>query len=109
MADWQAISRLDALREGSINKASSDGGDLVVLRFGDELAAYVDACPHEGHPLCLGELQGEVLICAKHLWEFDTRSGKHVSRVHRPQHDLKKLPVRVVEGEVEVDLSGFFE
>ena len=109
MADWRPVGELDALREGEINKASSDGADLIVLRFGDELAAFVDACPHEGHPLCMGELHGDVLVCAKHLWEFDARSGAHISRVRRPEHDLRKLPVRVVAGTAQVDLSSIFE
>lgn len=109
MEDWRAVAELDALREGVINKASSEGAELIVLRFGGELAAFVDSCPHEGHPLCLGELQGDVLVCAKHLWEFDARSGEHISRVRRPEHDLRKLPVRVVAGKAEVDLSGIFE
>jgi nitrite reductase/ring-hydroxylating ferredoxin subunit len=48
-----------------------------------------------------------VLICAKHLWEFDVRTGEHISRVRRPQHDLRPIPVRTVGEDVEVDVSAF--
>lgn len=82
-----------------------DGVDLILMRHGDGIAAYLDYCPHEGAQLSFGERQGDVLICAKHLWEFDVRTGEHISRVRRPQHDLKKALVRVVGDQVEVDLS----
>jgi nitrite reductase/ring-hydroxylating ferredoxin subunit len=106
---WQAVAEMSDLAEGEIHKVSPEGVDLVVVRFGAEVEAYLDSCPHEGHPLSLGDLEGDVIICAKHLWEFDARSGKHITRVPRPKNDLKKAPVRIVEGKVEVDVSALFE
>lgn len=103
---WQAVVALAEIREEEIYAANVDGVDLIIMRFEDGVSAYLDACPHEGAQLSFGEREGDVLICARHLWEFDVRNGEHISRVHRPQHDLKSIPVRVVEGTVEVDHSG---
>lgn len=103
---WQAAAKLSEIREGGIHPVNVDGVDLILLRHEGGVAAYLDYCPHEGAQLSFGERQGEVLICAKHLWEFDVRSGEHISRVRRPQHDLKKAPVRVVGDEVQVDVSA---
>jgi nitrite reductase/ring-hydroxylating ferredoxin subunit len=105
---WQAVAELSDLAEGEIRKVSPEGLDVILVRFGDEVEAYLDSCPHEGHPLSLGDLEGDVIICAKHLWEFDARSGKHITRVPRAQHDLKKAPARISEGRVEVDVSALF-
>ena len=44
-------------------------------------------------------------MCQKHLWEFDAASGKHISRLERPECNLKRYPVRVVDGTVEVELN----
>ena len=103
---WQRVARLAEIREDEIYPANVDGVDLIVLRHSGGVAAYVDACPHEGAQLSFGERQGDVLVCAKHLWEFDLRTGERISRVRRPQHDLRKAPARIVDGEVEVDVSG---
>jgi nitrite reductase/ring-hydroxylating ferredoxin subunit len=103
---FQRVVALEEVREGEIYPVNVEGIDLILLRFEGGIAAYLDACPHEGAQLSFGEREGEVLICAKHLWEFDVRSGEHISRVRRPQHDLRKAPVRVVEGHVEVDVSA---
>jgi toluene monooxygenase system ferredoxin subunit len=103
---WRPVLGLDEIRDGEIYPANVDGVDIILMRFDGGVAAYLDACPHEGAQLSFGEREGDVLICSKHLWEFDVRTGEHISRVRRPQHDLKKVPLRLVEDRVEVDVSG---
>lgn len=102
---FQKVVALAAIREGEIYPVNVEGVDLILMRFEGGVAAYLDACPHEGAQLSFGEREGDVIICAKHLWEFDVRTGEHISRVRRPQHDLRKAPVRVVDGQVEVDVA----
>ena len=104
MAVWQPVLEFDEIIEGGINKASAAGIKLILLQADGEVFAYEDACPHEGHPLSLGELEGEILTCAKHLWEFEVKTGKHVSRINRPKCDLRRFAVRLVDGIVEVEL-----
>ena len=105
---WEAVAKLADLAEGELRKVSPGGVDLVLVRQGDEVMAYLDRCPHEGHPLSLGDIEGDVIVCAKHLWEFDVRSGAHVTRVPRPQNNLTSVPVRVAAGEVEIDVDALF-
>ena len=106
MADWRRVANASEVLGGRINQAKVGSLNLILLMAGGEILAYADACPHEGHPLSLGELEADVLICAKHLWEFEIRTGRHVSRVHRPQCDLKPFAVRLVGERVEVEVSG---
>jgi 3-phenylpropionate/trans-cinnamate dioxygenase ferredoxin subunit len=106
MTRWHAVAPLSDLREDEIYPANVDGIDLIVLRFEGGVAAFLDACPYEGAQLSFGERDGDVLICAKHLREFDVRTGEHISRVHRAERDLRKCEVRTVNGVVEIDLSG---
>lgn len=105
---WEAVAELSDLAQGEIRKVNPEGVDLILVRLGDEVMAYLDACPHEGHPLSLGDLHGDVIVCAKHLWEFDARSGAHVTRIPLSRNDLKKAPVRVAGGKVEVDTDALF-
>lgn len=103
---FQEVVALSEIREDEIYPASVAGVDVILVRHAGGVAAYLDRCPHEGAQLSFGERQGDVLICSKHLWEFDVRTGEHISRVRRTQHDLTALPVRVNGGRVEVDVSA---
>ena len=81
MAVWQPVLEFDEIIEGGINKASAGGFRLILLQIEGELYAYEDACPHERHPLSLGEFEGDILTCAKHLWEFEVRTAEPLSSV----------------------------
>lgn len=105
--DWHPTVPVDDLAEGWVEGATVGDTKLILLRAGDAVCAYRDACPHEGFPLSqTGMIEEGVLICNKHLWEFDVATGKHISRLERPECNLKRYPVRVVEGVVEVDVAG---
>jgi len=103
---FRPAAALAEIRDDEIYPVTVDGVPIVLVRHAEGVSAYLDRCPHEGAELSFGERQGDVLICARHLWEFDARSGEHISRVRRPQHDLKKVPARIVGEAVEVDVSG---
>jgi nitrite reductase/ring-hydroxylating ferredoxin subunit len=106
MADWRRAANAAQVLGDRINKARVGDLDLILLIADGQVFAYADACPHEGHPLSRGELESDVLICAKHFWEFEIRTGRHVSRVNRPQCNLRPFATRNVGGEIEVDVSG---
>lgn len=106
MADWRYVASTSEVHADRINEARVGSLKLILLVANGEVLAYADACPHEGHPLSRGELQADVLICAKHFWEFEIRTGRHVSRVNRPQCNLKPYAARTVGEDIEVDVSG---
>jgi len=106
MADWRCVASAAEVLAGRINKVSIGSVNLILLRVDGEVFAYADACPHEGHALSRGELEADVLICAKHFWEFEVRTGKHISRVQRPQCNLKPFAARLVGERIEVDVAG---
>ncbi len=110
MTDWTAAAALDEVPAGEIHGAEAGGVKLILVRLDDdEIVAYEDKCPHEGTPLTeLGDYEADegILICNKHLWEFEVRTGEHLSKLHLPDTDLMRFPVRVEGGTIEVDLAG---
>lgn len=106
MPRWMPAMKLAAVTADAINGAVAGGVRLVILKRGPEIVAYEDACPHEGHPLSDGELDADVLICTRHLWEFEVLTGKHVSRLDNPSNNLNRFPTRIVGDLVEVDLDA---
>jgi toluene monooxygenase system ferredoxin subunit len=57
-----------------------DGWEVLVVRDKEgELHALDGMCPHEDFPLVYGHLNGTVLTCANHQWQFDITTGRGVN------------------------------
>ncbi len=52
-----------------------DGQDVALFRRGEEIFAIGNECPHQGGSLCDGHVEGDIVTCPLHGWEFDLRSG----------------------------------
>ncbi len=105
--DWQPVLPVDQVSESGLHAVVVGEHRLIMLRAEGELIAYRDACPHEGFALSVhGERQDFVITCRKHLWEFDTATGEHISRIPRPQCNLRRYPLRVIDGMIEVDFAA---
>jgi nitrite reductase/ring-hydroxylating ferredoxin subunit len=64
-----------AVAPGKGALASVNGRDVAVFRRGDEILAIGNDCPHQGGSLCDGWVEGDIVICPLHGWEFDMRTG----------------------------------
>jgi nitrite reductase/ring-hydroxylating ferredoxin subunit len=74
---------------------------VLVTRVDGALYACPGVCPHEDVGLVDGDLEGTVVRCPGHAYEFDLRTGRclHESTLH-----LRRYPVTVVDDEIYVDL-----
>jgi nitrite reductase/ring-hydroxylating ferredoxin subunit len=75
-----------------------EGRRILLLRVGDEIHAFDNACPHEGNPLVEGELLGDVLECAYHGWRFDLATGACLAgdeAAHRYEAELAGTEIRI--------------
>ena len=52
-----------------------DGEGVALFRRGDEVLAIGNECPHQAGSLGDGWLEGDIVVCPLHGWEFDLRSG----------------------------------
>jgi nitrite reductase/ring-hydroxylating ferredoxin subunit len=64
-----------AVASGKGALASVNGRDVAVFRRGDEILAIGNDCPHQGGSLCDGWVEGDIVVCPLHGWEFDMRTG----------------------------------
>lgn len=80
-----------------------DGIEVGLFRVGEAIHAMENRCPHAGHPLSEGELEGTVVVCGLHGWEFDVTTG------FRPGNEdgfpNPCFAVRIEAGCVYVDIS----
>jgi nitrite reductase (NADH) small subunit len=66
---------LAALPPGRAELVTINGEDAALFRRGDEILAIGNQCPHQGGNLCDGFVDGDIVTCPLHGWEFDLRSG----------------------------------
>ena len=81
---------------------------LGVFNVGGNFFAYRSVCPHAGAPVCTGKisgttlpsavyeyaygLEGRILRCPWHGWEFDLRTGEHLVD---PATKLKRIETKL--------------
>jgi nitrite reductase/ring-hydroxylating ferredoxin subunit len=66
------LSSLDPHGRAVVDAA---GTQIAVFLCDGRAHAFANACPHEGNPLCEGEILGDRLVCAFHGWTFDLETG----------------------------------
>ena len=95
------ICRLDDIPKlGARRYIRGDGETIAVFRTAsDGVFALADRCPHKGGPLSQGIVFGESVACPLHKWCIDLKSG---SACAPDEGTVKRFPVRVVDGDVEL-------
>jgi nitrite reductase/ring-hydroxylating ferredoxin subunit len=78
------VCRLDEVPDGDTLCLDLDGYPIVVVRFGWEVLAYVNACPHQYLPLNhrgdrLMSADKTILRCTSHGAGFSARTGDGVA------------------------------
>jgi renierapurpurin 18,18'-hydroxylase len=92
---WYAVGWADQLKAGGVTPVTVWQQPIAIYRdtFGD-LHALDDACPHKGVELHKGKVQGRVLACRYHGWEFNG-AGHCVKIPYLPKE--QKLPCAQVQ------------
>ncbi len=78
--EWIAVATLDELWEGEVTDVQV-GDELILLVHlnGGDIRAYQGYCPHQKTALADGKLDGPILTCAAHLWQFNLFTGEGVN------------------------------
>jgi toluene monooxygenase system ferredoxin subunit len=98
------VCTLDDVWQGEMEAFEVDGTEVLLVHIKDgDIHAVQATCPHQEVDLVEGELEGNVLTCCMHLWEFDVASGKGVNPTHV---ELAKYPVKIDGDDVLVDVAG---
>jgi toluene monooxygenase system ferredoxin subunit len=91
------------LWDGEMESYDLDGREILLIRLDGEYHAYDGACPHQSTSLSAGTLDGGLLTCSAHEWEFDARTGQGVN----PRTAcLRRREVRVTDGRVLVSRTA---
>ncbi len=101
MADGEfvAVARVDELPEGALKAVQVGEEEIALARCGGGFYAVQEHCIHLQGPLSEGHLEGCVLTCPWHGWQYDVRTGQNEFDL---AIQLKTYDVQVEDGEVRV-------
>ncbi|HEV3021516.1 MAG TPA: Rieske 2Fe-2S domain-containing protein [Pirellulales bacterium] len=94
MANWIRIASLDECPPGNCLERIADGHVVALYNVDGTFHALDGVCPHQGGPLGKGCLEGVIVTCPWHGWQFDVRTGQH------------QLSRTIVQPRFEVRLEG---
>jgi nitrite reductase (NADH) small subunit/3-phenylpropionate/trans-cinnamate dioxygenase ferredoxin subunit len=103
MGDFRTVCKVADVSHGAGKTVALDGKLIAVFRVADEFFAIDDVCPHMGASLAGGDLESGIVTCPWHGWRFRLADGAWADN---PRLKIGRYPVRVVEGEVQVQLTG---
>lgn len=74
---WNRVASVADCPPGSSSEVVVDGFVVALFNVDGIFYALDGVCPHQGGPLGQGELNGCVLTCPWHGWQFNVRTGQH--------------------------------
>lgn len=93
------------LKATSLQPDDGPAMDVIVVNAAGQLAAYINACAHQGLPLdnALIDATEGTLTCPWHGFCYDSATGECMSM---PGAQLQQLPLRIEDGRVWVRAVG---
>lgn len=95
-------ARLSDLPAGTIHEFEVEGTAIAIANVGGKVFAINNTCLHQGGPLGEGDLEGTVVTCPWHGWQFNVIDGKDVQN---PSVGVACYPTELRGEDVFVDLT----
>ncbi len=95
-------AKKDEIPAGTIREFQIDGKTIALANVGGSFHAINNTCLHRGGPLGQGELDGKVVTCPWHGWQYDVTSGKVTAN---PAVGVESYAVEVRGEDIFVDVG----
>lgn len=108
--DWIRLGDLHEFPPGPCHLVQVSGSEIGIFNIEGHLYAVRNLCPHRGAPVCKGwvtgtmlpsapgqlewGMQGRVLRCPWHRWEFDLETGRTLFDVDRRRLIVYPIMIR---------------
>jgi len=95
------VARADEVPPGTGRVVMASGRALALFNVDGTFYALDNTCLHRGGPVGEGDLDGVVVTCPWHGFQYDVTTGRNV---FDPEVGLETFAVRVEDGDVLVAL-----
>ena len=78
MPNFVKVASTEDLKPGTAMTVAVNGIDIALYNVGGKIFATDNTCLHQGGPLGEGILEGEVVTCPWHMWEYNVCTGEKI-------------------------------
>lgn len=97
MAQFVRVANLCDVPIAACKEVEFDGRVVALFNVNGQIHALDGICPHAGGPLGEGQLEGTVVTCPWHGWQFDVTNGQNVRSANLKQCVYQ---VKIENGEI---------
>jgi len=101
-SQWTHIAGLEELAQTNCLTRTANGHTIVLFKYGENVYAVDNRCPHMGFPLNKGTVDNGILTCHWHHARFDLASG---GTFDLWADDVPAFPVRLDGDDILVDTN----
>ncbi len=101
MGTWVRVAAVADLSPGQGKTVNADGTEIALFNVDGRFLAIANTCCHRGGPLGEGELDGTVVTCPWHGWQFECTTGVSL---HDPGASVPTYRTEVRDDGVFVEL-----
>ena len=98
---WHKVAKVSDIAAGCAQTLEISGKMIALFNLDGKFYAVDNRCLHRGGPLAQGHLEGNVVTCPWHAWQFDIPSGKCHTM---PDTKQNVYPVKIEKDEVYVEV-----
>jgi len=102
MSDPIKVAEVGDLQPGECKTVTVGDRELALYNVGGKFYATDNVCAHRGGPLGEGTLNGNIVTCPWHGWQFDVSTGKALTV---PTAQVDKFECVVEGNDVKVKLN----
>lgn len=99
MPTFVKVASTSDLKPGTAISVTANGREIALYNVGGKFYATDNTCLHQGGPLGEGMLEGEVISCPWHMWEYNVCTGEEVGNC---SVKLATFPVEVEGTDIKV-------
>ncbi|MCG8585253.1 MAG: Rieske 2Fe-2S domain-containing protein [Pirellulales bacterium] len=101
MAQWKPVANVADCPPGSSLETVVDDRIVALFNVDGNIYALDGVCSHQGGPLGKGKLEGCIVTCPWHGWQYDVQSGANEvnKSVTQPSFETK-----IVDGQICIEL-----
>jgi nitrite reductase (NADH) small subunit len=99
MGDYVRVAGAADVPPGTGLAADVGGQSIAVFNVDGTFYAIDNTCVHRGGPLGEGELEGDVVTCPWHAWQYNVKTGISTTN---PSASVKSYQVKVEGPDIKV-------
>lgn len=98
---YYKVARVEDLENGEGKVVFAGVKRVALFRIDDTFYCIQNTCPHAGAHLGLGDLEGCVVSCPRHGWNFDVTTGECKTD---GRYRARRYQVKIEDGDIYVAL-----